>query len=559
MFQGKLSIVGKFGLKKGFTIYLARPLFVVLSISILALALIFAFVALPVRAVVGQSGVKIAPVSSLMEAGDCDFYDQFEPNNGPNEAAVIAPNGPSYDLDFDTEADEDWFLFLAYPGSTYTITASNLSQGADTILFLFRSPNFDEPDAIDTNDDFGGTLGSQIVFKASKTGLYFFKLRDFNSLVNCHTYTLTFAAEHFQFWPRIDIHPTPTFTPTLTPTVTQTPTPSPTPTFTPTSTPTPTPSPTYTPTPIPGPTPKWVLGSGLSFPNDVAVNYQTHVVYVTSRDTNQVLAINPVSGHVIATIPVCQKPFGIDVNSLSNKVYVACFVDGTVDVIDGFTNTVIKNITVGPQPTYVGVNESTNRAYVVTHGDGNLVEIDGGNLIRTRSVKSDRGAFGLAVNEGLNRVYVTNRDLQNVTTIDTNTMTKIDWQTVRPDTRNPEPFGIVFNPGNNRLYFTYKKDERLTRVAIYQASANGLSYIGKLTIPDGGSDAPGVLGVNPTTGHVFIPNSASNSVTVIDSANNSIRYNIPLGGTPFGVDVDPITNKVYVVTKNSHQLWMIPD
>ena len=68
-----------------------------------------------------------------------------------------------------------------------------------------------------------------------------------------------------------------------------------------------------------------------------------------------------------------------------------------------------------------------------------------------------------------------------------------------------------------------------------------------------------MLGVNPTTNHIFIPNTASNSVTVIDGASNTILYHVPLGLGPFGVDVDPVTNQAFVVTKNSHQLWMIPD
>jgi len=525
------------------------------SVVILTLAAVLAAMvaALPVRAKNTLPEVAIGQSHLSMAAGECDFEDPFEPNNGPGEAGPFPFNASPQTLSFHTQADEDWFLFSAFAGAKYTITAANLSSGTDTILFLFQPPSFGENDAIAWNDDFGGTLGSQIVWTAPKNGLYFFKVRDFNWRGDCHTYDLTLQAEFSQYWPRFDLHPTPT------PTATATLTPSPTPTITPTLLPKPTHTSTATPTPIPAPAPSLVLGAGLVSPNDVAINPQTQRLYVTSRDTGQVIAVDAANNQIIASISVCQKPFGIDVNSQTNKVYVACFVDGRVAVIDGNTNVVTSALYAGPQPTYVDVNESTNRIYVVTHGDGRLVEIDGGNDTRTRSVESGQGAFGLAVNEGLNRVYVTNRDVQTVSTIDANTMAKIETQTVRPDANMPVPFGIAFNPSTSRLYVTYEKRGQLIKVAVYQVNAGGLARIATLTVPDGGDDAPGVLGVNPTTNHIFIPNSTSNSVTVIDGVSNSILYHIPLGLSPFGVDVDPVTNKVYEVTKNSHQVWMIPD
>ncbi|HEY53574.1 MAG TPA: hypothetical protein G4N94_08970 [Caldilineae bacterium] len=497
--------------------------------------------------------MSFEPARLFKPAGECEFDDPFEPNDDPGEGIPLSPNGSVQHLNFHTQADEDWFLFPAFAGAVYTITTSNLSNGADTIIFLFRPPHFDEEDNIAWNDDFGGTLGSQIVWTAPQNGLYFFKIRDFNWRGDCHAYDLTFTAEYVQYWPFLNQHPTPT--PTVTPTFT----PSPTPTVTPTATNTPTPAPTPTPTPTPLPTPSLVLGTELAFPNDVAVNPQTQRIYVASRDTDRVIAINATNNQIIASIPVCHKPFGIDVNIDTNKLYVACFDDDAVGVIDGNANLLAKTISVGPKPTYVGVNKSTNRVYVVTYGDGRLVEIDGASDARTRSAATGDGAFGLAVNESLNRVYVTNRDVHTVSTVDTNAMSTIISQTVQPGENKPVPFGVAFNPNTNRLYVTYEKHGQLIKVAIYQTSAGGLTRIDTVTVPNGGNDAPGVLGVNPTTNHIFIPNTASNSVTVIDGVSNGILYNIPLGPSPFDVDVDPVTNKVYVVTKDSHQLWMIPD
>ena len=545
MFQGKYPQKGGFraGWKENFV---KAPLAFALFLT-LAVALVAAFTALPVHAGDTRTEKASGRDSMFMQSGECDFDDPFEPNDDPGQAKPLPPNGPLQHLNFHQDADEDWFLFQASAGATYTITTSNLSNGADTILFLFKSPDFGEDDAIARNDDSGGTLASQIVWTAPQNGLYLFKVRDFFLRGDCLVYDLNFDAEYFQYWPFLNRPPvsTPTITPTFTP--------SPTPTITPTHTPTP----TITPTPIP--TPSLVLGTGLASPNDVAVNPQAQRVYVASRDTDRVIAIDTTNNEVVASIPVCHKPFGIDVNSDTNKLYVACFADGVVGVIDGDTNIMNKTISVGLSPTYVGVNESTNRVYVVTHGDGQLVEIDGASDTRTRSAVTGDGAFGLAVNEYLNRVYVTNRDVHTISTVDTNTMLTIISQTVQPGANKSVPFGLAFDPLADRLYVTYEQGGRLIKVAVYQVGAGGLERIDTLTIPDGGDNAPGVLGVNPLTNHIFIPNSASDSVTVIDGVNNEILYNMPLGLEPFGVDVDPVTGKVYVGAKSSHQLWMIQD
>ncbi len=253
MFHGIYSKTGRFMFRLN-NIKFMQPVMVAL-VLILAIMLVSVLSALPVRAGDAESGIAYGPVSALNPEDECDFVDPFEPNNEPGEAIPLFPNGPPYDLNFHTAADEDWFLFSASAWGTYTITADNLSQGADTNMFLFQPPNFGEQEAIAWNDDFGGTLGSQIVWTAPRTGLYFFKIRDFNWRGDCHTYRLAFEGEFSQFWPFIEIHPTPipTFTPTFTPTLTPTITPTHTPT--PTFTPTPTPTKTPTPTPLPAPDP----------------------------------------------------------------------------------------------------------------------------------------------------------------------------------------------------------------------------------------------------------------------------------------------------------------
>jgi DNA-binding beta-propeller fold protein YncE len=237
---------------------------------------------------------------------------------------------------------------------------------------------------------------------------------------------------------------------------------------------------------------------------------------VVSRNNDRVYAVDGSSHVILAVIPVCDEPFGIAVNPNTNRVYVTCFRPGLVGVIDGHSHLMVKTIAVGPEPTYVAVNRSTNRIYVPTHGNGNLVEIDGVTDTLTRYGHAGVGVFGLAVNEALNRVYVTNRDEGTVATIDATTLQRLGQQTVHLGGPNSAAWGIGYNPATARLYVTYRDGPiTLNRLAIFETTPTGLVWLAVRAIPEGGNDATGQLGVNPTTNRIFIPNAASNNVTVV--------------------------------------------
>jgi YVTN family beta-propeller protein len=95
-----------------------------------------------------------------------------------------------------------------------------------------------------------------------------------------------------------------------------------------------------------------------SGPVGVAVNPAGTRVYVTGRvtigGTGYVLAIDPSTKAVVATIAVGANPQGVAVKPDGTKVYVANTGSNTVSVIDTSTNKVIATIPVGTAPIALG-------------------------------------------------------------------------------------------------------------------------------------------------------------------------------------------------------------
>src|SRR5262249_29245234 len=103
------------------------------------------------------------------------------------------------------------------------------------------------------------------------------------------------------------------------------------------------------------------------------------------------------------------------------------------------------------------------------------------------------------------------------------------------------------NPGGTYVYVTdWAFSSRTGLVKIIDASSNTLL---PRTVPVGSS--PTGIGVSPSGGRVYVANTASGTVSVIDTATNSVVSGgtLPVGTSPTGIAVSPSGLVVYVATQ----------
>jgi YVTN family beta-propeller protein len=114
----------------------------------------------------------------------------------------------------------------------------------------------------------------------------------------------------------------------------------------------------------------------------VAVNQQTHRVYVASRQRDTVDVIDGDTHARLATVDVGPDPYGLAVNEGANRIYVANHGGRSVSVIDGDSHDVLREVEVGRSPTFVAVNEATGRVYVTNSADDTVSVIEGAEEAR---------------------------------------------------------------------------------------------------------------------------------------------------------------------------------
>ncbi len=492
--------------------------------------------------------VQVEPPNTPTPTCPCG-PDQYEPDDTQAQARPFPLNGTRQTHTFHVAADVDWYRFDGLvPGWSYNIRTSNLTPGTDTYMILYDQNN----QVVKTNDDIDTALcltlpqfcASTISWTATYSSPYYLRVQ-----------TLTYPDSHYPvcYCPGYDItgKPLRTWAPIIPgplPEATLTPTPTHTPTATPTRTP------PVEPTTIPVP--------GLLHPKGLAVNPQTHLIYVTGRDNNRLYVVDGFSFAVIDEVMVGREPWGVDVNPNTNKVYVANFASRNVYVLDATTRALLNVIDVGPNPTFVKVNPITNFIFVPTYGNDAVAIINGytDTVVGFRYIGGG-GTWGVAVNPNLNRVYISVRDTDKLVTLDGNDNFRVmDDQTIHPcGGTGAALYGMDFNPVNNKLYVACAPRHNVNKAAVFQASASGLTRLAYIDIGNGGADGGGGVTVDTTTGNAFITNSYDNTVSVISGTSNAVIATIPVGLNPFGAAVDPVTKRVFVGNRDSNNLYAILD
>lgn len=277
---------------------------------------------------------------------------------------------------------------------------------------------------------------------------------------------------------------------------------------------------------------------------------RTQVIKIFASAVLAVLApLTAVSQTIKTQINFPQPVSGIAADPLTNRIYVVAPSFGgptdTLAVIDGKSDTLIHNITVPVGAYLPAVNFFTNRIYIgscnnfvepvscfVTVVDGRRDKVVANIPITTTE---GSGIQGIAVDLVTNKVYVANASDNVIDVIDGFRNKLTDTISVNGES----PFGLTINPFNRRLYVPLGNSQVLVINAHTRAILASTPFGSNTTF----------AAVNWLTGHVFVTDSVFGpSTTGVLDKNGTLLASVPVGDTPFGVDVDPITNLAFVVS-----------
>ena len=311
-----------------------------------------------------------------------------------------------------------------------------------------------------------------------------------------------------------------------------------------------------------------------SYPVGIGINPVTNKLYVANQFSNSVTVIDGNTNNIESTIQVDNFPYDLEVNSYNNRIYVTNRGSNTVSVIDGSTNQRLSNINVGESPVGISIDPSENIIYVTNLGkNSSLSIIDGISNKVTGTVELNGIFYGIAVNPLTKTIYLSNiknhtisvldgttknvinhipveyiptgininykTDLIYVTNYGSNSLSVINGKTNKVNSTievGQNPVDTIINPLTNKLYVSNNGDNTVSVIdAVTNKKIKDLSVKPNSDKNNGNNDPildipinltfpllANKLALNPITNQIYITNTVSNGVIIVDGKTDNV-------------------------------------
>ena len=259
--------------------------------------------------------------------------------------------------------------------------------------------------------------------------------------------------------------------------------------------------------------------------NGVVVTPDGQRIYASNRDVGQVTVFDAATNVPITVIPVGNgnDNLGLAISPDGSLVYVANQFSGTVTVIATATNTVVQTIPTGFEPIWITFSADGSRAYVSNQASGTVSVVD------TASGSVIANIFGFscpfhskATLDGSKLLVSSQCDSSlKVVYLASNTI-------VNSIPTGPNPRGIALTADGTRAYVA---DWLSNTVDVIDLTAQS------------NLQTPIVVGLNPwglaitPGGKIYTANFGDNTISVIDTATNTVTATLPSRGNPEDVTV----------------------
>jgi YVTN family beta-propeller protein len=270
----------------------------------------------------------------------------------------------------------------------------------------------------------------------------------------------------------------------------------------------------------------------------IALNPRTGKIYAVAPRENAVAVFEPARNSILR-VSVGAGPVALAVNPSSNRIYVANSAGGSVSVLDGVKDTVLATLDVGANPYVVAADQITDKIYV-SNTFSDLITIIDGSTNSITKLKAG-SADAIVIDERLGKVFLLGYETPDLTLLDN-----------KPAIRGKLKVGmhlwaIAVNETAQTLYITRSGNSELAVVDEISGSVSA--------IPTG--KTPCAVELNRVTNIIYVVNHTGDSVTAIDAAKHAVIATIKVGHRPQGIAIDSVRNRIYIANRNDDSISVI--
>ncbi len=302
-------------------------------------------------------------------------------------------------------------------------------------------------------------------------------------------------------------------------------------------------------------------------PEGIAVDTETHMVYIAYEFPSLVVGFDPISGKVRWSVTVGDSANDVQVDSTNHHVYVASVSNnntrGFLTILDGASGKILFNAITIYGNDGLAIDTIRQRVYL-SSSDHDIISVyslttsAGGKISAVSStLKVGTHPQPLGVNSRLGRLYVGD--------VASNTIDVIDEESGHTLATIPVA-ALPVQP--------LRVDEATGRVYVVCSTGQELDvidgHINKVIARIPVSPFPEGVAFNTATGRIYVADeghpdnvfsgsSSGTTITAVDKQSFDVLGTLPVGRAPDGVETDPSLRRIYVSVEDSNAVVEISD
>jgi DNA-binding beta-propeller fold protein YncE len=299
-------------------------------------------------------------------------------------------------------------------------------------------------------------------------------------------------------------------------------------------------------------------------PEGIAVDTQTHMVYIAYEFPGLVVGFDPISGNVRWRAKIGDSASDVQVDSANHHVYVVSTSfnsrQGLFAVLDGASGRTLLTARIGFGADALAVDSKRQRVYV--GGNNSIINVFTLVTSPTGQLRAESStlAFGtqpraFVVNSRLGRLYVGDGKANIVTVYDEDRGRALATIPVADVPEQP----LSVDEATGRVYVVCTTGQELDVIDGYKNTV--IARVPVAPYPEG-------IASNTATGRIYVADEGNNgnsnqssgtAITVIDGQSFDVLGTLQVGHAPDGVAADPLLRRVYVSVEDSNAVVEISD
>ena len=250
------------------------------------------------------------------------------------------------------------------------------------------------------------------------------------------------------------------------------------------------------------------------------------------RSADGIGVIDLKSFKLLRTLPGGQDPEAFDISPDGKTLYISNEETAEVTVLDVTTRKVVQRVAVGREPEGVTVRPDGKVVYVTCEGDGDVVAIDTATRKVLAHIPTEARPRSVVFTKDGSTAFATAERGAAVTVIDARHHRRIATISIPAEEGKQlpaRPMGSVLSADGKQVYISNGRGES---VAVIDVATRKFVR----SIPDVGT-RPWGIGVSLDGSEVYTANGPSEDLSVISVASGKVERRIKVGGRPWGLVV----------------------